>query len=156
MSKRLLAVDDVESTLTVISTVFLNEFEVVKKCNGVEALKWLYEGNIPEAIITDLRMPEMNGFDFISHLKAIDIFRYIPILVLSGSDIAGDRLKALQLGADEYLSKPFNVEELKIRTNNMIECRSFRLLLSIKTSFAKVPDPKRRPNIIRSFFSMFY
>lgn len=121
MKNYLLAVDDVPSILTVISTIFSDEFEVVKKTNGKEALEWMYSGNLPEIIITDLQMPGMNGFELIEEIKKSSLYKRVPIIVLSGQSNSSERVKCLKLGASDYLAKPFNPEELKLRATNILD-----------------------------------
>jgi len=121
MKQTLLAIDDVSSILTVISTIFSNDFNIVKKSNGREGLAWLYEGNIPDIIITDLQMPELTGMEFIRELKSSGLLCRIPIVVLSGKNNSAERVMCFKLGADEYLGKPFNPEELHFRTKKLLE-----------------------------------
>ncbi|WMJ71921.1 response regulator [Cytophagaceae bacterium ABcell3] len=117
----LLAVDDFKSIQIVISSIFSQDFDVVRKPNGKEALAWLFEGNIPDLIITDLQMPEMCGFEFISNLKSNQVFKGVPIVVLSGKDDSSERIKCYKLGVNEFITKPFSPEELRIRCLNLLE-----------------------------------
>lgn len=121
MKNYLLAVDDVPSILTVISTIFSDEFEVIKKTNGKEALEWMYSGHLPEIIITDLQMPGMSGFELIEEIKKSSLYKRVPIIVLSGQSNSSERVKCLKLGASDYLAKPFNPEELKLRATNILD-----------------------------------
>lgn len=121
MKKTILAVDDVSSILTVISSVFLDSFNVVKKTNAKDALEYLYSGNVPEVVITDLQMPDMNGFELIQEIKSSGLLKNIPIVVLSGQNNSAERVKCLKMGVDEYMIKPFNPEELRLRTINLLD-----------------------------------
>src|SRR6476659_1821506 len=84
--KTLLAIDDVNSTLDIINCALCMSYKVIKMNNGKEALDWLQEGNIPDLIISDLQMPEMDGFEFIKHLRASGFFKDIPVIVLSSHE----------------------------------------------------------------------
>jgi len=123
MDKKLLAVDDEPTILLILEHIFGESYDVVQKTNGRQALDWMQEGNIPDIIIADVNMPEMDGYEFITHVRASGFFRNIPLIMLSGNENTQDKIKALQQGADDYLVKPFNPEELKARINNI-----FRIL----------------------------
>ena len=83
----------------------------------------MHEGHIPDLIISDVYMPEMNGNQFIQHLKSSSMFSSIPIIVLSSMENSGDRIKLLENGADDFILKPFNPQELKIRVRNTLRKR---------------------------------
>lgn len=123
MEKKLLAVDDEPTILLILQHIFGVDYTVVQKTNGKESLEWMNEGNIPDIIIADLNMPEMDGYEFIKHFRASGFFRNIPLIMLSGNENTQDKIKALQQGADDYLVKPFNPDELKARIANI-----FRIL----------------------------
>ena len=123
MEKKLLAVDDEPTILLILQHIFGVDYTVVQKTNGKESLEWMNEGNIPDIIIADLNMPEMDGYEFIKHVRASGFFRNIPLIMLSGNENTQDKIKALQQGADDYLVKPFNPDELKARIVNI-----FRIL----------------------------
>ncbi len=78
MKKTLLAVDDEKTMLKLMQHFFKEKFEVVVVENGREALNWLQAGNQPEAIVADVNMPELNGYEFIDHVRASAFFRNIP------------------------------------------------------------------------------
>lgn len=120
MSKTLLIIDDSKSILSVISYIFSSKYMVVKKVNGAEALDWLLEGNMPDIIVSDLDMPEMDGFTLLKHLKSSEVFEDIPVIILSNTDSSTEKVKCLRLGADDYVVKPFNPEELDARVENLV------------------------------------
>lgn len=123
MDKKLLAVDDEPTILLILEHIFGGDYDVVQKSNGRQALDWMQEGNIPDIIIADVNMPEMDGYEFITHVRSSGFFRNIPLIMLSGNENTQDKISALQKGADDYLVKPFNPEELKARIANI-----FRIL----------------------------
>lgn len=100
------------------------EYEIITEENGKYALEWLYKGNLPDMIIVDLQMPEMDGFDFVEYIRRSGFFNRLPIIVLSSRDSVDDRLKCFELGANDYLIKPFNPKELKYRINNLMTITS--------------------------------
>ncbi len=121
MEKKILLVDDSKPMLALLSGVFKGEYEVVSKYSAIDALESLQEGTLPDLIITDLNMPIMDGVEFVRILKNNDYFQRIPIMVLSGNHTSVDRLNLYKMGIDEYLTKPFNPEELYIRAEKLMQ-----------------------------------
>lgn len=119
--RKILIVDDKPSISRLIVQFLSKTFEVTTKEDGLQALSWLQEGNIPHLIVTDLQMPNIDGFELISRVKESGFFRDIPIVVLSSKDSSKDRIKCLKMGAEDYLVKPFNPEELQIRIERILE-----------------------------------
>lgn len=117
----ILVVDD-KRTLSDLLAQFLGQkHDVITKVNGLEALQWLQEGDIPDLIISDLEMPELDGYELITKVRSSGYFADIPIIVLSCRDSSADRIKCLKLGANDFMVKPFNPEELSIRIDNILE-----------------------------------
>ncbi len=116
----ILVVDDKQALSDMVAQYLRVNFEIHTKRNGFEAMKWMQAGNIPDLIITDLEMPVMDGFELIKGLKQSGFFKNIPIIVLSCKDNSADRIKCLKLGADDYMIKPFNPEELMIRIEKLL------------------------------------
>lgn len=73
----------------------------------------------PDVVIVDLNLPDINGFEIIERLRATVDFSHIPIIVITGKNELGDKVKAFALGADDYLVKPFDLEELIARLGNL-------------------------------------
>ncbi|MFN4083122.1 MAG: response regulator transcription factor [Bacteroidia bacterium] len=119
MKKTLLALDDEVSILKILDFYFGKNYNVVAKQNGKEALEWMQQGVIPDVIIADVNMPELNGVDFIKQIRSSGFFREIPLIMLSGNEGSADKIKCLKAGADDYLVKPFNPEELEARIDNI-------------------------------------
>lgn len=119
--KKILIVDD-RSSISMLLVQFLEkQYEVETKSDGLEALVWLQQGNIPDLILTDLQMPNMDGFELIKRVKESGYFKNIPVIVLSSRDSSGDRIQCLKLGAEDYIIKPFNPEELLLRIEKVIQ-----------------------------------
>ncbi|MBN2636619.1 MAG: response regulator transcription factor [Prolixibacteraceae bacterium] len=118
--KKILLVDD-RSSISKLITQFLSKaFEVETREDGLQALSWMQEGNIPDLILTDLKMPNLDGFELINHVKSSGYFKDVPIIVLSSLDSSNDRIRCLKMGAEDYLVKPFNPEELLIRIERIL------------------------------------
>lgn len=121
MKERLLIIEDNNFMMALLKNIFEPQFNVCCMSNGYEALEWIHEGNIPNLIISDLRMPEMGGIEFLNNLKGSIFYRNIPLIMLSGVDKSGDRIQCLQMGADDFVVKPFNPEELIIRVEKLLK-----------------------------------
>lgn len=121
MKKKILIVDDKESIAKIISFYLSNEFEITWKDNPIKGIAWLQEGNIPDLIISDIKMPEMRGDEFLRYLKSSDLFKKIPIIMLSSEDSPSERIRLLSEGADDFIVKPFNPLELKVRLKKILQ-----------------------------------
>lgn len=118
--KKVLIVDDKEQIAKILYAYMRNDYECFYKQNPVEAFEWLQAGNTPDLIVSDIRMPEMSGDEFLALLKANSLFRDIPVVMLSGEDSTSERIRLLEQGAEDYIVKPFNPLELKIRIKKII------------------------------------
>ncbi len=118
--KKILVVDDKSSISNLLVQFLSSQYIIETKEDGLEALTWLQQGNIPDIIITDLQMPNMDGVELIQRLKESGYFKNIPIIVLSSKDSSADRVQCLKLGAEDYIVKPFNPEELLIRIEKIL------------------------------------
>jgi len=112
---KVLVVEDDQSIQLVIKYSLDKNFKVTAFANGLDALSFLREGNLPDIIISDLNTPEMGGLELIEQLKTSGFFKAIPVLVLSGDESTETRIKCLDAGADDYVVKPFNPRELEAR-----------------------------------------
>ena len=119
-AKTLLTIDDEISIQQILQHYFKDNFTVVTKSNGKEGLIWMQEGNIPDVIIADIDMPEMNGYEFIDHVRLSGLLNEIPLIMLSGNEGSENRIRCLEAGADDYLVKPFNPRELAARINSIL------------------------------------
>src|ERR1700712_894786 len=113
--KSMLLLDDEAAIGIIIQIQFAKDYEITILKNGLDGIKWLLAGNIPELIILDLNMPEMSGFEFLKEVRKYGFFKKTPIIVLSGEDTSSKRIEAFKCGANDYLTKPFNPLELRIR-----------------------------------------
>lgn len=116
----ILVVDDKDALSALVAQFLGTAYKVHTLDNGLKAMAWLQQGNLPDLIITDLEMPKMDGFELIAQLKGSGLFSAIPIIVLSCRENSVDRIKCLKLGADDYIIKPFNPEELMIRVEKLL------------------------------------
>lgn len=112
MKKKVLVIDD-ELTMRTLLEFFLgSKHEVTSVGSAIEALAWL-DDNLPDLIISDIQMNGIDGFEFLKTVRKRGYTRNTPIIMLSGKSESKERVKCYQLGAQDYLTKPFNPEELE-------------------------------------------
>ena len=116
----MLAIDDEVSMQLILQNYFKDNFSVVTQGNGKEALSWMQEGNIPDIIVADINMPEMDGITFIQQVRSSGFLRNIPMVILSGSDSSENKIRCIESGADDFIVKPFNPKELAARINGIL------------------------------------
>lgn len=126
-NKRLLLIDDDPNLILLVKDYLeFRGYEVITAGNGREALEVL-EQEMPDMIICDVMMPEMDGIAFVQHVREDPRTNWIPVLFLSAKGQSQDRVKGLNTGADVYMVKPFEPEELVAQVESSLK-QSRRLL----------------------------
>ena len=118
----ILVVDDNRDIRAQLNDNLKTNYCIKEAVDGIAGLKKTIE-IIPDLIITDLMMPKMDGTEMCKQLKANEITSHIPIIMLTARDTLEDKITGLQIGADEYIPKPFNMTELRARVANLLEQR---------------------------------
>ncbi|MEB3274086.1 MAG: response regulator transcription factor [Prochlorothrix sp.] len=95
-------------------------YGVITASNGREALRLLYEYH-PQVVITDVIMPEMDGYSLVREIRQHPSLRLLPVVFLTARDTTPDRVRGYELGCDVYLPKPFELEELRAIVGNLLE-----------------------------------
>ncbi|GAB4478652.1 MAG: response regulator [Anaerolineales bacterium] len=121
MSKaRLLIVEDDNDIATMLRIYFASQgYEVDVAARGSEALDKTRQ-NMPHLIILDIMLPDFDGFEVCRTLRTTTRTSHVPIIFLTQKDERSDKLQGLELGADDYITKPFDIEELKLRVQRAI------------------------------------
>ena len=115
----ILVVDDDDHIRKLICTMLKNHgFHVTNACDGCDALRVL-ENEKTDLCIVDIMMPNMDGFAFCKHAKAFD--EDMPILMLTARSEIGSKIEGFHTGADDYLTKPFEMEELILRVKALLK-----------------------------------
>ncbi len=125
MSAQLLLVDD-EPGIRVSVKEYLQEvggFEVQVASNANEALQML-EKQTPDLVISDVMMPQLDGYEFLKKLRDDPRFKNLPVIFLTARGMTTDRIKGYQAGVDAYLSKPFEPDELVAMVENLLGRRT--------------------------------
>lgn len=123
MSARILVVDDIETNRRLLEARLSAEyFDVVLASSGMECLDRARETN-PDLILLDVMMPGMDGFETCRRLKADTVTRHIPVVMVTALDQREDRIKGLEAGADEFLTKPVNDVALFARVRSLLRLK---------------------------------
>lgn len=120
IKKKILVIDDELSIRMLLENYLSKIYEVITRNDGLDGMKWLEEGNMPDLIVADIQMPNMDGYEFIKNVRSSGYFKDIPMIMLSGIESSQEKIKCLKLGANDYMVKPFNPEELSIRIELLI------------------------------------
>jgi len=130
---KLLIVDDVMSNVLLLKVLLTNEkFAIATASNGRQALEQVEKEN-PDLVLLDVMMPDMSGFEVAQHLKSNPNTADIPIIFLTALNSTADIVKGFQVGANDFISKPFNKEELIIRVTHQISLVAAKRLILSKT-----------------------
>lgn len=133
-AKHILLVEDEEHLLKTIQlNLELEGYEVTIASNGIEGLK-KFRKNAFDLIILDVMLPEMNGFEVCEAIRKENT--QVPILFLTAKDTSSDKVQGLKLGADDYLTKPFNLEEFLLRVQILLKRNSSAVQQKIADSFS--------------------
>ena len=124
----ILVVEDNPDLRDYIEMVLSSKYDVITAENGRAALDKLSSTvhRPPSLILSDLMMPVMDGFQLLETLKSHDETRHIPVIMLTARAEMRDKLKALRIGVDDYLTKPFDEEELLVRIANLLKNQALR------------------------------
>lgn len=133
----LLLVEDNKDVRLYVKDQLETDYRIIEAVNGIEGIEKAVEA-IPDLIISDVMMPQMDGMEMSKTLKHNDKTSHIPIIMLTAKAERADKIEGLQTGVDDYLIKPFDAKELKVRIQNLIEQRK-RIQMSFGQGFSFHP-----------------
>lgn len=121
-SGKVLIVEDSEANIMIMESFLKKEnYEVIIARDGLEALELVKQE--PDVILLDLDLPKMNGYEVTERLKGDENLRFIPIVIVTAQNEMKSKLKGIELGADDYLMKPYNKLELLTRVKSLIKLK---------------------------------
>ena len=120
MKKSILVVDDQKNIRLLLTHVLKDDFFVNTAVNGKDALK-LINHVMFDMIVSDIAMPEFNGIQLIDYLKRFNKTKNIPVMFLSAKASSQERIEGFEHGAVEYVCKPFNPTEIKVRIKSLLK-----------------------------------
>ena len=130
---KVLIVDDVISNVLLLKVLLTNEkFKIVTAGNGTQALEQVKKEN-PDLVLLDVMMPDISGFEVAQQMKADPEMAEIPIIFLTALNSTADIVKGFQVGGNDFISKPFNKEELIIRVTHQISLVAAKRIIVAQT-----------------------
>jgi len=147
VKSEILIVDDDKTNLMYLDNLLSADSSLYIAKNGAQALKRVDEF-IPDLILLDIIMPEMNGYEVLSELKKSERTRDIPVIFISGLNTDEDEMKGLELGADDYIFKPFNDAIVQLRIRNQL-----KIINQMRTVFeTEISEKSSRTNMPLIFY----
>ena len=119
--KKVLLIDDTDFHLSIAKNMLKNNYEVATARSGREGLEYLLKGLVPDIILLDIVMPEMDGWETYHKIKGISLLQDVPIVFLTSSTEAEDIKYAHQIGAADYIMKPYEKNDLLKKVDNIIQ-----------------------------------
>jgi PleD family two-component response regulator len=155
---RILIVEDDPDIANLLKTYFTSlDYEVQTAARGQEALERTRQ-QLPHLILLDIVLPDIDGYEVCRRLRTHLRTRHIPILFLTQRDERSDRIAGLELGADDYITKPFDIEELRLRVQNALRRAERESLTSPVTGLpsGRLIEDQLRELLRRSDWGMLY
>ncbi len=122
----MLVVDDSADMCRFVHDYFRGEYNVITASDGEQALKQLQDNDNIDLVVSDVTMPKMDGLELCRYVKTNLRWSHIPVILLTGRTSEEMEMEGLKLGADDYITKPFNVEMLRLRVKKLIEKKENR------------------------------
>lgn len=142
-ASRVLIVEDNVELLRLMKRLLQPRYHVLTANDGREALR-LIQTNKLDIVVSDVMMPEMDGYELTDHIKHNEIYSHLPIILLTAKTTEDDQQKALLTGADGYITKPFKIRDLQLRIDNLIANR--QRILSEVPAQAEEPTDTMNPD----------
>lgn len=140
MEGTILLVDDEEKDLKLLEKLLLPEgYKILKADGGVEALEILKTESV-QLVLLDIVMPGLSGYDVLRTIRETRGLTALPVIIVSALINTDERIKGLQAGADDFISKPFDLTELRVKINNQVKLNYLRMQLNEKAKLLIVID----------------
>jgi len=144
----LLVVDDVPDNLHALIEALRGEFRIQVACDGPKALEAAQGSTPPDLILLDILMPDMDGYEVCRRLKATPAGNRIPVIFVTTAGTVQDKVKGFALGASDYITKPFDIDEVQARIRSHLELARLRHfledLVAQRTAMLQVSEEKYR------------
>jgi len=150
MKKTILVVDDVKLNLVAARDVLQDTYELYEAISAEEGFKILDE-HIPDLILLDIYMPEMDGYEMLEKLKACNRLKKIPVIILTADTQSASEIKGFQLGAVDFITKPFIAPVMKQRIRTQLELASYQHSLEAEVEKKVIENEKLQDMLSRGF-----
>ncbi len=127
MKKQILAIDDSKAIRFLLQTVLGKDYQVITAPDGCSAMYWLSKKNLPDLIIIDAQLPDMDNWELVEQLSISGLYRDIPMIVLSSLNKNETKAKCMQYGVAEHFTKPFNPIDLQEAVNKISKYQETKL-----------------------------
>ncbi len=121
---KVLVVDDLPANVKLITAILKKDYEIIPAYSGEEAIEKV-ESEKPDIVLLDIMMPGIDGYEVCKRIKQGDSTRFTPVVMITALSDVEDRIKAIQVGADDFLTKPINSQELITRTRSLVKAKHF-------------------------------
>ena len=146
---RMLVVEDDRDTAEMLAAYFEAQgYDVTHVAWGADAVRQAQEGATPDLILLDIRLPDMDGFEVCKRLRSHRRTQFVPIIFLTERRERGDRLSGLELGAVDYITKPFDVQDLRLRVRNILRRSKYQTLVHPVTGLPNQELVDERLNVL--------
>jgi two-component system cell cycle response regulator len=121
---RILVVDDEPTNIELIQCYLEKDYDLVSACSGKEALEKIITKH-PDVVLLDIMMPEISGYEVCKKIKQDELTRFIPVVMVTALSDIEDKIKAIEAGADDFLTKPINSMELVTRVRSLLRIKFY-------------------------------
>ncbi len=131
---KILVVDDTPQNIKLLDAMLTPRgYNVVSAANGVEGLDQV-RAEMPDLILLDVMMPQLDGYEVVRRLRAEDATRFLPIVMVTALDAPQEKVKAIEAGADDFLTKPVNQHELLARVRSLLRIKQYHDTIETQTA----------------------
>ena len=143
----IMIVDDTEMNIGILAEALQGNYEVIVAINGLDAIELLKDQK-PDLILLDIIMPVMDGYDVLKTIKKNPELKHIPVILLSAITDSGSKTKGFSLGAVDYVTKPFEIVEVKARVKTQLRLEEARLLLECQNIVLEEEKAERAAELV--------
>jgi CheY-like chemotaxis protein len=118
--KKVIVVDDDETVLTLTKAMLENDYEITTVKSGKAALRLFFQGLVPDLVLLDLKMPDMDGWETYNRIKDLSNLHHTPIAIHTTSEDEKDRVRAREMGAVDFIKKPLKKADLLDRVKRLV------------------------------------
>lgn len=121
---KVLVVDDLPANVKLITAILKKDYEIIPAYSGEEAIEKV-ESEKPDIVLLDVMMPGIDGYEVCKRIKQADSTCFTPVVMITALSDVEDRIKAIEVDADDFLTKPINSQELITRTRSLVKAKHF-------------------------------
>jgi len=120
-TEKIFLVDDDEIHLSILENILKDKYEVITAKSGKDALEYMLKGVVPNLILLDILMPDLDGWEIFNRLRAVSFLKNVPIVFLTSVNESAEVTHAQEIGAADYITKPYDKDDLLDRIEKILE-----------------------------------